>query len=198
MSERCEGFAIDKAGLPTDFPTQAISPRFWEELGRTVATFGFLEEVLGRAIFAFTATRSYSPEEVEAAYERWLLTLEKALSDPLGRLISSYGKAVKEHDEAEIANIDALLDDLRNASKLRNVLCHGSWRMPDAQGKSVPFFVTQTNEIFETPIDEAVLSQLRRHVVGLICRVIDTVTSMGWQFPGSSGPGIPIHKSSSP
>lgn len=196
MSEKRESFAVDKAGLPVNFPTQAHSPQFWEELGRTVATFGFLEEVLGKAIFSFTATRSYPEDKIEAEYEKWLLTLEKALSDPLGRLIGSYGRAVKEHGEAKIADIDKLLGDLHTASKLRNVICHGSWRMPDAQGKSVPLFVTHENEIFETQVDEAFLWQLRRHAVGLICDVMDTVTSMGWQFPGSSGPGIPIHKSS--
>ncbi|MGO4287494.1 hypothetical protein [Bosea sp. TAB14] len=192
MSAKREGFAVNRAGLPADFPTQAHSPRFWEELGRAVATFGFLEEVLGKAIFSFTATRSYPEDEIEAAYEKWLPTLEQALSDALGSLIVSYGKAVKAHGAATITNIDDLLADLRAASKLRNVLCHGSWRMPDAQGKSVPLFLNREKEVFETPIDEAYLRQVRQHVVELICAVIDTVTRIGWQFPGSSGPGLAI------
>jgi hypothetical protein len=45
--------AFDK--LPPSFPTQAHAPAFWEALGRAVATFGFLEETLGKAIFAFTS-----------------------------------------------------------------------------------------------------------------------------------------------
>lgn len=196
MSEKREGFAVRRAGLPADFPTQAHSPQFWEELGRTVATFGFLEEVLGKAIFSFTATRSYPEEEIAAAYEKWLPTLERALSDALGSLIDSYGKAVKANGEATITNIDDLLADLRAASKLRNVLCHGSWRMPDAQGKSVPLFVNREKEVFETPIDEAYLRQVRQYAVELICSVMDTVTRMGWQFPGSSGPGVAIFQSS--
>ena len=56
---------------------------FWENLGRTIATFGFLEEVLGKAIFAFTATTRYPESEVEAAFEKWLPTLERALIDQL-------------------------------------------------------------------------------------------------------------------
>ncbi len=31
--------------LPPSFPTHQHSPKFWEQLGRTVATFGCLEEV---------------------------------------------------------------------------------------------------------------------------------------------------------
>ncbi|KFC66835.1 hypothetical protein FG93_04317 [Bosea sp. LC85] len=196
MSEKRESFAVAKAGLPADYPTHAHSPRFWEELGRTVATFGFLEEVLGKAIFAFTATRSYPEDEIEAAYAKWLPTLERALSDALGSLISSYGNAVKAHGEAKIVDIDHLLADLREASNMRNVLCHGSWRMPDAQGKSLPLFVNREKEFFKTPVDEAHLRQVRQQVVDLICAVIDTVTRMGWQFPGSSGPGVAIFQSS--
>jgi hypothetical protein len=95
-----------------------------------VATFGFLEETLGKAIFSFTATRDYPEEELEAAFEKWLPTLQRALSDPLGSLIKSYGKAVRENRKATISNLDELLDDLREASSIRNVLCHASWRPP--------------------------------------------------------------------
>jgi hypothetical protein len=41
---------------------------FWEALGRTIATFGFLEEVLGKAIFAFTATTQYQESDIDAAH----------------------------------------------------------------------------------------------------------------------------------
>lgn len=54
---KVKGFVVDIDKLPANFPTHRHDPAFWEALGRTVATFGFLEEVLGKAIFAFTATR---------------------------------------------------------------------------------------------------------------------------------------------
>jgi hypothetical protein len=31
-----------------------------------------------------------------------------------------------------------------------------------------------------------------RHVAELVCVVVSSVTHMGWQFPGSHGPGLPI------
>lgn len=183
---------VDTRCLAPEFPTHLHPEPFWTALGRAVATFGFLEEALGKAIFAFTATRSYPEDEVGAAYEKWLPTLRRALSDPLGQLIDTYGRAVREHQDATIENLPELLADLRAASTVRNVLCHGSWRAPDERGRSLPLFISRQGGRFDTPIDQAFLGQVQRHVAELACAVVNTVTHMGWQFPGSSGPGEPI------
>lgn len=180
---------IDRDRLPHKFPTHTHLPQFWEQLGRTVATFGFLEEVLGKAIFAFTATRRYGSEEVDAAYHAWLPELERALSDQLWNLAEGYGKAVRENSDATTENVGELVDAIKEATIIRNVLCHGSWRTPDANGASVPLFVNRQKEVFETAIDIAYLLRVQAHVAELVCAVIDTVTHMGWQFPGGAGPG---------
>jgi hypothetical protein len=185
-------FVVDLNNLPSLFPTHRHSPIFWETLGRTIATFGFLEEVLGKAIFAFTATTPHEESEIEAAYENWLPTLEKALVDPLGGLIDTYGKAVRNNSEATIENLDELLGQLRTASIIRNVLCHGSWRTPDAGGSSLPRFVNRQKMVWDTSIDIAYLMQTQKAVAELGCAVVNTVTHMGWQFPGSRGPGKAI------
>ena len=86
---------IDRDNLPANWPTHRHAPEFWEQLGRTVATYGFLEEVLGKAIFAFTATRRFGTEaELQDAYALWLPTLERALTDTLKPLADAYGRAV--------------------------------------------------------------------------------------------------------
>jgi hypothetical protein len=187
-------YIIDIENLPPRYPTHRHTAEFWEALGRAVATFGFLEETLGKAIFSFTATRSYPEDQIQVAYEKWLPTLERALSDQLGSLIDTYGKAVRDHGEATIQNLPELIEDLRAASVVRNVICHGSWGEPDMAGRSIPLFVNRRKEKFETPVDIDFLDHLQRHTVELACAVIDTVTHMGWQFPGSSGPGEPILK----
>jgi len=182
--------------LPPRFPTQAHAPAFWEALGRAVATFGFLEDTLGSAIFAYTGMRQIPEEQINAAYEKWTLTLQRALSGTLYPLIDTYHKAVIDQTGATIENFDVLIDQLREAARLRNVLCHGSWnKKPDAEGRSIPFFVTGLGEkqrIFDTPIDIAYLQHVQRGVAELACKVINTVTHMGWRFPGSSGPGLPL------
>ena len=77
-------FAVDIDRIPSNFPTHRHDAVFWEALGRAVGTFGFLEEILGKAIFAFTATRQIPPDQIESEYAKWHPTLERALEDPLG------------------------------------------------------------------------------------------------------------------
>ena len=193
MSEHRQLRAIvDKDRLPDKFPTHRHEGAFWEQLGRVVGTFGFLEETLARAIFALTATRPYHESEIQKAYAEWLPKLERALSDQLGKLIGSYEKAVREHPATTITNLDALICSLRKASEIRNVVCHGSWPQPDAYGRSVPLFVDRRMRVFDTAVDPAFLTQVQQHAAELACEVINTVTHMGLRFPGSSGPGDPI------
>lgn len=183
---------IDKNRLPEAFPTHRLPARFWEELGRVVGTYGLLEEVIGKAIFALTGTRRVEESEAAAALEAWKRTLSHALSDPLGPLIDSFGKAVREHPEATLENLDDLLGELRKASKMRNALCHGSWQVPDAGGSSKPLFVDNKLNVFDSPVDIAFLQQVQRHGAELVCEVMNTVTHMGFRFPGTSGPGKPV------
>ena len=183
---------VAKDALPPDFPTHLHAPEFWDQLGRTVAAFGFLEETLGKAIFSLTGTREYAEHEIAEAFAKWSVQLEKALSDPLGGLIDRYAKALRKHGKVALANPDDLVEDLRAAAHVRNVLCHGSWGPPDSAGKSLPFFVTSKMMVFDTPVDKAWLQQTRAHIVELICEIINSVTHMGWRFPGSLGPGVPI------
>lgn len=184
----------DQDGLPDRFPTHRHDAAFWESLGRAVATFGFLEEILGKAIFSFTATRPYKESEIQQAYTEWLPKLEQTLSDPLGNLIDTYGKAVRDNPDAGIDSLDDLLDGLRKASQIRNILCHGSWRLPDRGGASIPFFVNRKMEVVDSAMDREFIDQVQRHTANLACAVINTVTRMGWQFPGSAGPGTTIWK----
>jgi hypothetical protein len=183
---------IDRDKLPPSFPTHAHSPQFWEQLGRTIATFGFLEEVLGKAIFAFTGTRNYSPDEIDAAYQAWLPQLERAFTDQLWNLAESYGKAARDNPATTTENVDELVEDIKKETVIRNVLCHGSWRTPNANGASLPLFVNRQKQVFATALDTAYLEQVQAHVAELACSVIDTVTHMGWQFPGGVGLGKPI------
>ncbi|MEP6908162.1 MAG: hypothetical protein ABI858_09310 [Pseudoxanthomonas sp.] len=188
-SIKTAGYLINRAGLPVHYPTHAHVAAFWEALGRAIATFGFLEEVLLKAVFAITATTQYDEEKIEDAYEAWIPTLTRSLSDPLGNLIDTYGKAVRNNSSANTDDLEGLLDRLRKACKIRNAICHGSWRAPDFEGFSVPFYVNRQGHIFDTPIDLTFLAQTRTAVSELSCSVIETVTRMGWQFPGSNGPG---------
>ena len=192
MSKELKSTLLDRDKLPVLCPTHRHAPEFWELLGRTVATFGFLEEVLGRAIFALTATRQYADDKIEAAYQEWLPLLEKALTDQLWNLADSFGAAAKKNQSATSQNVPALVDALKTATVFRNVLCHGSWGAPDANGASVPFFVNKKKEIFPDAIDLTYLQKIQTEAAQLAYDVIDTVTHAGWKFPGTVGPGKSI------
>lgn len=186
-------FVIDRGGLPKLFPTHCHSADFWEHLGRAVATFGFLEEMLKKAIFAFTATRRFgSSVEAETAYKAWLPKLQKVLGDQLWNLAETYEKAVRDSPDSTTEGLDKLVGEIKEATKLRNVLCHGSWRMPDESGKSLPLFINRNDEEFQSLVDVEFLQTVQRCVADLSCAVIDSVTRMGWQFPGGAVPGKTI------
>lgn len=189
QEEETGGTIIDRESLPADYPTHAHSAQFWEELGRTVAAFGFLEEMLGKAIFALTGMKEFDPESDPDAFEEWIKRLEKALTDQLGGLIHAYEEALSENDHTKELDYSDLIKTLRDAKDIRNVLCHGSWGKPDDQGMSLPKFVNRKLAVFETPINAEFLQETRKAVVDLICDVLDSVTSLGFQFPGSDGPG---------
>lgn len=183
---------IARDQLPTHWPTHLHPPEFWEQLGRTIAAFGFLEETLGKAIFAITATAEYGKEEVQKVLSKWPDQLERALTDTLFPLAEVYGKVVRAHQGASFPSGGALIDDIKEASELRNALCHGSWRAPDAEGKSELYYFSRRDGKFDQILDAASLRQLETRVVDMACTVIDSVTIMGWQFPGGAGPGKEI------
>ncbi len=184
---------IARDQLPEKFPTHRHDALFWENLGRTVATFGLLEEILGKAVFALTATRPYaSEEEAYSAYQLWKNQLQHALSDTLFNLAESYGKAVREHPDSVLEDAEKLVAEIKKSAELRNVLCHGSWQAPDEYGCSLPLFVDRKQNIFGVSVDIEYMEKVQHHVVDLICCVMDSVTMMGWQFPGGFGMGKEI------
>lgn len=188
-TEGPKGYVIDRDKLPGDFPTHRHDAAFCEELGRAVATFGFIEEMLGKAIYALTGTREFDPEGEPDAFNTWIKTLEKALTDQLGGLIIGYEKALAENPRTKGKDYSAQLEELRQAKDIRNALCHGSWSKPDDQGHSVPKFVNRKLLVFDTPVDVQFLVQTRAGLRHIICDILDSVTSVGYQFPGSDGPG---------
>lgn len=184
---------VNKAGVPDLYPTNFHPADFWEYLGRAVATFGFLEEVLGKAIFALTGTRPHE-EVTPAMFLKWKQDLERALIDALAGLVDRYEKAARYHPEFTTENIDELVEKLREAAVVRNALCHGSWRLPDAEGRSELFYFDRKRGKFDTKVDVAFLKQTQAGAAELAIEVMNTIVRMGYQFPGSGGPGKPIWK----
>lgn len=178
---------------PDKFPTHRHTTEFWEHLGRAVATFGFLEEVLAKAYFALTATKNYPNEKTaEDAYKKWQSQLENALYKNLFTLAEMYAGAAKKHNSVTLINIDELEKRIKEAADIRNALCHGSWRIPNQVGKSTLFFLSKDKKTFDSQIDVAFLKKVQYGTAEIICDVISSITLIGFHFPSSSGPGEPI------
>lgn len=185
---------VDRANLPADWPTHLHAAEFWEELGRAIATFGFLEDQLTRAIFALSGTRSIDPTRpVEQQVKEWVASLEMRLSDSLGSLIGHFERQIACDIRLEASRYTTLIEQLRDAKRIRDILCHGTWDKPDKNGASLPRFFDRKLRYPETRIDIAFLVQTRREVVQLVCDIVDIVTQFGFQFPGTRGPGAEIY-----
>lgn len=52
----CRCLPIDRDALPPDWPVNQGPAVFWQELGKTVAAFGYLEHVLASTCYALLAT----------------------------------------------------------------------------------------------------------------------------------------------
>lgn len=175
--------------LHEHYPTHRHTSEFWEELGRTIATFGFLEEMLKKATYAFASITPCSEEEYESKNMEFEKQLVRIVSGSLSKLIDEYDKTVRKHPDANTDNLDDLIKYLRKGTEFRNMLCHSSWGPPNENGASVPFFVNSRNEKFNSPIDVEFLRKIRLCVVELICDVRDSITLMGWNFPGGHDMG---------
>lgn len=185
---KSSGRIVDATGRPPFYPTHLHSAEFWEHLGRAIATFGFLEEVLGKAIFVLTSERQIAQDEISAELKKWQSELEHALADPLGGLIPRYEAALMEAYGKTAEQHGDLLKELRRLKDYRDVLCHASWsRAPDANGRCTPLFVRSKDKlVFDTAIDVGFLVQVQTHTAQIVCAVVSTIAASGRQFPGIS------------
>ena len=195
MDEKLIPKAVDIDNLPPNWPTHFIDHNFWEELGRTIATFGFLEKTLAKAIFVLSAKRERK-EITKEMYKRWLARTQKSLQEPLGYLINKFEKELQEEIELQTetsGQIDftELNEKLSEQSKkwrkvknLRDILCHASWSRGESKDKAKLFFINRKGKKFETEYDIAYLRQIRNDTQEMICMCIDSVTMKGLEFPG--------------
>lgn len=197
-TQRTTGYKVDITTIPLLFPTNKCTPEFWEALGRTIASFGFLEEILGKAIFALTAIQTYHTEaEAQEAYAKWPKKLKCAITDSLGKLIHTYGEELKKQENLKIRDPDALIARMKELSNIRNALCHGSWQIPDEQGNVRLRFRYKNFSPFTETINLNRLHDIQDQIVSISISVINSITLTGWNFPGVHGPGkdiLPLNK----
>lgn len=187
---------VDRARLPDNWPTNAGPPAFWEELGRTVAAFTHLEDMLARAFFGLTGSRRYaSMDEAAAAFPQWEKDLKEILADTLGALTAKLRRTFRDDDRVPDDVADTFLARLDALRVWRNALCHGSWQgfAPDG---SVTLRHFRKGADGPEPLDDRLtledISAIRAEAAALTVDVVDIVSALGVRFPGTKLPGIDL------
>ena len=187
---------VDRAQLPEDWPTNAGSPAFWEELGRIVAAFTHLEDMLARAFFGLSGSRRFANmEEAEAAYAQWEKDLKDTLTDTLGPLTEKLKKALKDDDRVSDDIAEAVVARLNDLRVWRNALCHGAWQGFAADGSTSLRHFRRTSdgpELLDNRLSIEDISSIRTETVILTVDVVDIVSALGVRFPGSALPGVDL------
>ena len=187
---------IDRARLPEDWPTNRGSGAFWEQLGRTVATFSHLEDMMARAYLGLTATREFEDmERAEAAFPEWEKALKETLTDSLHSLTKKLNRAFKDDDRVSDEVAGAYLARLDELRVWRNALCHGAWQgFQDDGSVGLRHFRRgdEGPESLENRLSVETLSSIRAATVDLTADLVDILSAAGVRFPGTALPGAPV------
>ena len=187
---------VDRARLPEDWPTNRGSSAFWEQLGRSVATFSHLEDMMARAWFGLTATREFEDmEQAEAAFPEWEKALKETLSDSLHSLSKKLNKAFGDDNRVSNEVADAYLARLDELRVWRNALCHGAWQGFHEDGTVGLRHFRRGNEgpeSLENRLSVETLFSIRAATVEATADLVDILSTAGVRFPGTTLPGAPV------
>ena len=130
---------IKRAYFPAGWPVNQDAPDFWQELGKTVAAFGYLEHVLTQTCYALLATARRAVDlvdESDEALSQWYQRIVRSQTDSLYGLTRKLERVLGEHPRIPCAlreDLVARLDELR---PWRNAFCHGAWLHVDEDGSA--------------------------------------------------------------
>ena len=110
-------------------PIQDPSSPLWEQIGRTVATFGMLEDLLPRALYIITGHRRIDHEgDNKLQVSAWCAKLIKSMSDTLGGLAHSLEAAWYERDGELLPQSAEVVRELQELTTIRNRVCHAAYQ----------------------------------------------------------------------
>lgn len=181
---------VDRGRLPSDWPAHKGSREFWEELGRTVASFGFLEDTLARVCFAMTGSQECKEDEItEEFVQNWIQSLEKPLYDNLNGLIKRIRKAFADDERVpQDVGVD-IVERSKALNVWRNALCHGAWTHFDVNGSARLRFFRRTREgaeALDNSLSQEDIARIRSEAVEVTISLMEVTRSIGVPFPGSA------------
>ncbi|ATQ57185.1 hypothetical protein [Paracoccus yeei] len=164
--------------LPRDFAAA---------LGQCVASFGWLEEVLKRTIYALDRAR-LADDLRPAEMQNWVERMGQLADDSMGTLIEQLDAAMRRHPG--LRDRDQITEALGRAKLQRNLLCHASWRPTGDAGRWHPAFVGGRGEVQDAPLSLAELASIQAATLDLGGRVLAIMRATGimGRWPGDDGP----------
>ena len=121
---------IERSMFADDWPVNQGASVFWQELGKTVATFGYLEHILAKTCYVVLATSERAADLSDAddeAVSRWYKRLMRSQTDSLRGLTDELGRVLAEDGRVPHAVREDLVKRLEELRPWRNALCHGAW-----------------------------------------------------------------------
>ena len=191
---------IDRDVLPPDWPVNQGPAEFWQELGKTVAAFGYLEHILASTCYALLATGERAAALLQAndheAMRRWTKRLVHSQTDSLRPLTVELDRVLTETGLVPVAvreDLVARLDELR---PWRNALCHGAWLSVDENGSArlehVYMYEGLPAGFDERTVDVKRLSDLRARTVDVTIRIAEAASVAGPAYTHMGGAGYAL------
>ena len=190
---------IDRDALPPDWPVNQGPAVFWQELGKTVAAFGYLEHILASTCYAVLATGERAVALLEAndhaAMRRWTKRLLHSRTDSMHRLTLELDRVLNETGlvpRAVREDLVARLDELRH---WRNALCHGAWLNVAEDGSGCLEHVYMYEGLpagFERNVDVKLLSDVRARTVDITIRIAEAAAVAGPAYTHMGGAGYAL------
>ncbi|QFQ88160.1 hypothetical protein F8A10_11610 [Paracoccus kondratievae] len=155
--------------LPSDFSAA---------LGQCVASFGWLEEIIKRTIYALDRAR-LADDLTEEELQTWLSRMSNLADDSMGTLIEQLDAAMRRHPGLRDRN--RITDHLGEIRLHRNLLCHASWRPTEERGRWHPAFVNTKGDVQRDPLSVDDLNRIRENTVEIGARVLRVMRATGVQ-----------------
>ena len=176
---------IDRDIFHADWPLSWDHPAFWEELGKTVAAFGYLENELTSACYALTGPpadfKNLQPDQIEA-HLKWYAKVEGYRADAMFALVDRFDELLRKDGRVPHtvrSELRGRLDELRT---WRNALCHGAWFGFSGDGAAVlAHYYREGKRVIQFPpmVTLQNLAELRGRIVDATIRVAEASSVAG-------------------
>ena len=162
------------------------NPAFWEELGKTVAMFGKLEESLISACYGLTKPpaepSSLRPEQMQAHLE-WYAKVEGFKTDAMGAATNRFLSLLKKDGRVPESVRDELRAQFDELRRWRNALCHGAWFRVSGDGAGALWHHYKENKQvvrFPPTVTSNDLAELRARILENMLRISEAASVTGY------------------